>query len=593
MKNSRYTVAVLFVVLFKAMLFHESANAQTRPNIVLILADDQGWGDLSINGNTNVRTPHIDKIGKEGARFDRFYVSPLCAPTRAGLLTGRYHYRAGVWGVSNSREFMNLNEATLADLLKKAGYATGCFGKWHNGSQYPYHPNGRGFDEFYGMLSGHYANYFNTTVDYNGEPVKSKGYITDDLTDKAIDFIEKSRKANKPFLCYLPYNTPHSPFQVPDENYNRVKARGIRQLSHNKGEEDEETTISALAMSENIDDNVGRVLKKLDELQLTSNTIVIYLSDNGPNSWRWNGDMKGRKGVNGEGGVRVPFLIRWPGMIPAGKLVKGNAAYIDLLPTLTELAGVSTPKGGKPLDGISLKPALLGATSEVPERLLFLSINKNNSVRKGHFLYQNNALYDLAADSTQQTNIASKHPAVTDSLRTAFDKWYAEVYKNIDSARSIPVGYRQFPKTVLPSQDAILHPSSNGTLSYSASAPNSSWIANWADTVSYASWHVDVHTPGKYQVNVRYTSPESGDTFIITLGKSHISGTISEAFDPPLIPSPDRVKRTAESYEKEFRTMKVGELQLSKGKGELKLIARKLMADKFADIGAVELVLLK
>lgn len=590
MKNACCSVRAMLLALCVLMFWN--ANAQKRPNVVLILADDQGWGDLSINGNTNVRTPHIDRIGKEGVQFSRFYVSPLCAPTRAGLLTGRYHYRTGVWGVSNSREFMNLDEVTLADLLKSAGYATGCFGKWHNGSQYPYHPNGRGFDEFYGMLSGHYANYFNTTVDHNGEPAKSSGYIADDLTTKAIDFIEKSEKANKAFLCYIPYNTPHSPFQVPDENFDRVKARGIRQFSQNKGEEDEETTIAALAMTENIDDNVGRILKKLDDLKLTDNTIVIYLSDNGPNSWRWNGGMKGRKGTPGEGSVRVPFLIRWPGGIPAGKVVNGNAAYIDLLPTLTDLTGIPMKKTGKPLDGISLQPALTGAT-ELPDRLLFLSINKNNSVRKRHYLYQNSALYDLSNDSTQQYDIASQYPALTDSLRTAFDQWYAEVYKNVDSTRGLPVGYRQFPQTVLPSQDAVLHRSSSGRLSYSASAPNSSWIANWSDTASYASWNVDVHTAGRYQVNIRYTSADAGDAFKLVLNRSQISGTIPEAFNPPLIPSPDRVKRTAESYEKEFRTLKVGEMRLEKGKGELKLLATELKGGKFADIRAVELVLLK
>lgn len=592
MKNARFHVRAMLVALCVQLFLNAKTAAQTRPNIVLILADDQGWGDLSINGNTNVRTPHIDRIGKEGAQFSRFYVSPLCAPTRAGLLTGRYHYRAGVWGVSNSREFMNLDEITLADMLKKDAYATGCFGKWHNGSQYPYHPNGRGFDEFYGMLSGHYANYFNTSVDHNGEPAKSTGYIADDLTTKAIDFIEKSKKANRAFFCYIPYNTPHSPFQVPDENYNRVKARGIRQFSHNKAEEDLETTITALAMTENIDDNVGRILKKLDDLKLSDNTILIYLSDNGPNSWRWNGDMKGRKGTPGEGSVRVPFLIRWPGVIPAGKVINDNAAYIDLLPTLIDLAGTSMKKSGKPLDGISLKPALIGAT-KVPDRLLFLSINKNNSVRKGHYLYQNDALCDLAADSMQQHNIAAQYPALTDSLRGAFDHWYADVYKNIDSTRSLPVGYSQFPRTVLPSQDAVLHKTSNGTLSYSASAPNSSWIANWSDTASYASWNVDVHTAGKYQVSIRYTSADAGDAFKLVLHKSQISGRIPEAFDPPLISSPDRVKRMAESYEKEFRTLKVGEMRLEKGRGELKLLATELKGDKFADIRAVELVLLK
>lgn len=581
------TRALLLVCLSTLSYF---SHAQPRPNIVLILADDQGWGDLSINGNRNVRTPNIDQIGREGARFARFYVSPLCAPTRAGLLTGRYHYRAGVWGVSSSREFMNLDEVTLADLFKKADYATGCFGKWHNGSQYPYHPNGRGFDEFYGMLSGHYANYFNTTVDHNGRPEQSKGYIADDLTSHAIAFIEKNK--NKPFLCYIPYNTPHSPFQVPDAYYNRVKARGIRQFSHNKKEEDEEVTISALAMTENIDNNVGRVLKKLDELKLAQNTIVIYLSDNGPNSWRWNGDMKGRKGVNGEGSVRVPFLIRWPGMIPAGKVVQGNAAYIDLLPTLTDLTGIPAD-GTKALDGFSLKPVLTGNAAQVPERPIFLSINKNNSVRKGRYLYQDDALYDLSIDSSQQTNIAAQHPALRDSLRNAFDQWFNKMKLGIDSTRWLPVGYAKFPVTTLPSQDAVLHPSAKGTLSFSASAPNSSWIANWNDTDSYVSWKVEVNTTGRYRVNIRYTSPEPGDAFSVEFNNSRLSGKVARAFDPPLLESPDRVKRQAESYEKEFRTQEAGLIQLEKGRGELKLRATDIKGAGFADIRALELVLVQ
>lgn len=578
------TFSLLLCLLFS----FENAFAQ-KPNIILILSDDQGWGDLSMNGNGNVRTPNIDRIGKEGARFSRFYVAPLCAPTRAGLLTGRYHYRTGVHGVSNSKEFMNLDEVTFADLFKKSGYATGAFGKWHNGSQYPYHPNGRGFDEFYGFLSGHYANYFNTTLDHNGEAVRSKGYITDDLTDKAIEFIEKNKA--QPFVCYVSFNAPHSPFQVPDKYYDRVKARGIKQLGKDKNAEELEMTISALAMCENMDDNVGRILEKLDQLKIADNTIVIYLSDNGPNSWRWNGDMKGRKGMADEGGVRVPFLIRWPGKIKPGKVVAGNAAYIDILPTLTDLAGVAA-KGTKPLDGISLKPALIGI-APVPERTLFTSINKNSSVRKGSYLYSGDALFDLSKDSTQQNNIASEHADLAKTLSDALENWHLEMIKNVDTVRWLPVGYKQFPKTVLPSQDAMLHRSKGGTLSYSASAPNSSWIANWSDTASYASWHVEVNTTGKYQVNVYYTSPQAGDTFTIAFNQSRISGHITEAFDPPLIDSPDRVKRQAESYEKDFKKLSVGEVQLPKGRGELILKPTLIKGQKFADIRAVELILIQ
>ncbi|MCF0064616.1 sulfatase-like hydrolase/transferase [Dyadobacter chenwenxiniae] len=590
MKNLRNRCFLLLLTLLSAFLPPKHVSAQSKPNIVFILADDQGWGDLSIHGNTNVSTPNIDRIGREGARFSRFYVAPLCAPTRAGLLTGRYHYRTGVWGVSSSKEFMNLDEVTFADLFKKAGYATGAFGKWHNGSQYPYHPNGRGFDEFYGFLSGHYANYFNTMLDHNGEPVRSKGYITDDLTNKAIAFIEQNKA--QPFVCYVPYNAPHSPFQVSDKYYDRVKAKRINMFSKNKSAEEIEVTISALAMCENIDDNVGRILSKLDQLKLSDNTIVIYMTDNGPNSWRWNGDMKGRKGMADEGGVRVPFLIRWPGKITAGKVIDGNAAYIDLLPTLTDLAGVSS-SGTKPLDGISLKPVLTGKIPQVSERVLFTSINKSSSVRKGSYLFSGGSLFDLLKDSTQQNDIALKEPELAKTLSAALENWQSEMIGSIDTVRWLPVGYRQFPKAVLPSQDAVLHRSKGSTLSYSASAPNSSWITNWNDLESFVTWNVEVNTTGKYKVNIHYTSPGPGDAFTLTFNEKSISGKIKDAFDPPLIDSPDRVKRQAESYEKEFKTLHIGELDLQRGRGTLKLLATDIKGQKFADIRAVELILVK
>jgi arylsulfatase A-like enzyme len=563
--------------------------AQTKPNIVFILTDDQGWGDLSIHGNTNVRTPNIDKLARDGARFARFYVAPLCAPTRAGLLTGRYHYRGGVYGVSNSKEYLNTDEVTFADLFKKAGYATGCFGKWHNGSQYPYHPNGRGFDEFYGFLSGHYANYFNTMLDHNGEAVRSTGFITDDLTEKAIGFIEKNKE--KPFVCYIPYNAPHSPFQVPDEYYDRVKKRGITKLSQHPDEEDLETTISALAMCENIDWNVGRILKKLDDLKLSKNTIVIYMTDNGPSTWRWNGDMKGKKAMAEEGGVRVPFFIRWPGTIPAGKVIQDNAAYIDILPTLAELAGISKA-GTKPLDGVSLKPVIVG-TSTLPDRLLFTSINKKNSVRKWPYLLSESGLYDLSKDSTQQTNLANTQPEVFKTLSGALDQWYNEVTENADTVRWLPIGFAQFPKATLPSQDAHLHRSKGSSLSYSASAPNSSWITNWTDTTSFVTWDIDVHTTGTYQVNVLYTCAESeiGSKFSIHFGSKSLQGSFDEAFNPPLISSPDRVKRKGESYEKEFKRKQLARWTLEKGKGQIRLNVNELKGARFADIKAIELEL--
>src|SRR5262245_55855149 len=188
-----------------------SAADPARPNIVVILADDQGWGDLSINGNTNLRTPHIDALARDGARFERFFVQPVCSPTRAEFLTGRWHPRGSVHGVSTGAERLNLDERTVAEAFRAAGYATGCFGKWHNGSQYPYHPNGRGFEEYYGFTSGHWGEYFDPPLDHNGRPIRGKGYLTDDLTDRAVEFLNKNAVAGRPSFCYLAYNTPHSP----------------------------------------------------------------------------------------------------------------------------------------------------------------------------------------------------------------------------------------------------------------------------------------------------------------------------------------------------------------------------------------------
>jgi len=308
------------------------AGAADKPNIVIILADDQGWGDLSTTGNTNIETPNIDKLADAGATFDRFFVCPVCAPTRAEFFTGRYHPRGGVHGVSTGTERLNLDEKTIGDTFKAAGYATGAFGKWHNGTQYPYHPNGRGFDEYYGFASGHWGQYFDPVLEHNGEKVRGNGFIIDDLTDHAIDFIEQNKEG--PFFCYLPYNTPHTPFQVPDRFYDEFADKAFSMRHRDLKREELPRTRAALALCENIDWNVGRVLEKLDQLNLADDTIVIYFSDNGPNSYRWNGGMKGRKGSTDEGGVRVPFFIRWPGRIQENIEIPQIAGAIDLLPTL-------------------------------------------------------------------------------------------------------------------------------------------------------------------------------------------------------------------------------------------------------------------
>ena len=382
----------LLLIAFTSLL-----HAEKKPNVLIILADDMGWGDLTSNGNQTVSTPKIDSIGKDGATLDRFFVCPVCSPTRAEFLTARYHSRGGVHDVSTGGERLNLDETTIAQVFKGAGYATGAFGKWHNGTQWPYHPNARGFGEYYGFTSGHWGTYYDPPLDHNGALTKGKGYIIDDLTDHAIEFITQHKDG--PFFCYVPFNTPHSPMQVPDEYWNRFKDKALKQHGTMPKQEDDDFTRCVLAMMENMDWNVGRLLKHLDDLKLANDTIVIFFSDNGPNSVRWNGGMKGKKGDTNEGGVRSPFVIRWPGKIKPETKVTQIAGAIDLLPTLAALTGIPLqPK--KPLDGVSLKPLLTGSPKvEWMDRMIFSHWGGKVSVRTQQYRLDNDgALFDMAGD---------------------------------------------------------------------------------------------------------------------------------------------------------------------------------------------------
>ncbi|MCA9065661.1 MAG: sulfatase-like hydrolase/transferase, partial [Planctomycetaceae bacterium] len=301
------------------------AASADRPNIVIILADDQGYGDFSLNGNPWVRTPHIDSLAKEGARFERFYVNSFCAPTRAALLTGRYPVRCGVWGVTHNHEAMRPSEVTIAEAFKASGYRTACIGKWHNGEQFPFTPPGQGFDEFFGFHNGHINNYFNTKLIRNAHTEPTTGYITDVLTNDAIRFIihSSSGENSTPFFCYVPFNAPHSPYQVPDQYYDRFRKMGF-----------DESVSAFWGMCENIDDNVGRLLKTLDDLRIADNTIVVFLTDNGGTAGvkLFNAGMRGGKTSVHEGGCRVPMHIRWPNHIPAGRVVQQIASHIDIYP---------------------------------------------------------------------------------------------------------------------------------------------------------------------------------------------------------------------------------------------------------------------
>ncbi len=385
--------------------------ASAKPNVVVILTDDQGWGDLSVSGNSNLSTPNIDQLAADGASFERFFVCPVCSPTRAEFLTGRYHPRGGVYSTSAGGERLDLDEKTIADAFRAAGYATGAWGKWHNGMQYPYHPNGRGFEEFYGFCSGHWGDYFSPMLEHNGAIVRGNGFVIDDFTERAIKFIDEQHREGRPFFAYLPYNTPHSPMQVPDRWWQKFEDADLKLRSRERKREDIQHTRAALAMCENIDWNVGRVLDKLDALGIADDTIVVYFSDNGPNGWRWNGGMRGRKGSTDEGGVRSPLFVRWKGKIEAGREVEEIAGAIDLFPTLADLAGVDV-EWANPTDGVSLKPLLVGVQAgSWPGRRLFSHWGGRVSVRTQRFrLDDKGRLYDMYEDPGQARDVAADHP---------------------------------------------------------------------------------------------------------------------------------------------------------------------------------------
>lgn len=563
------------------------ALASRPPNVVIFLADDQGWGDLSINGNTSLRTPNLDSLARTGVSFDRFYVCSVCAPTRAEFLTGRYHPRGGVRGVSTGQERLNTDERTLANVFKDAGYATGAFGKWHNGSQWPYHPNARGFDEYYGFTSGHWGEYFDAPLEHNGQPVRGKGYITDDLTDRALEFITKNKA--RPFLCYVPFNTPHSPFCVPDEYWDRFRDKPIPQRGSDGAKENLPVTRAALAMVENLDWNVGRVLRQLDELKLADNTIVIYFSDNGPNSRRWNGGMKGIKGSVDEGGLRVPLFLRWPAKIKPGTTVREIAGAIDLLPTLAKLAGVPV-SGNKPLDGKDLTPLLFGTTRDWTERMIFSHQNGRVSVRTPQYrLDDRGALFDMIADPAQATDVAKDRPEPAAKLSQAVAAWRTEVLPKGEDNRPYPVGFAKFPMTPLPARDGVPH----GGVKRSANAPNCSYFVNWTRPDDSMTWDIEVQTTGNYDVVIQYTCPEAdaGSTIELSFNGSKLQSKVSPAWNPPLMDDQDRVPRRGESYMKEFRPLNAGTMRLEKGRGALTLRALQVPGAQVMDVRKVTLTL--
>jgi hypothetical protein len=352
-------------------------------------------------------------------------------------------------------------------------------------------------------------------------------------------------------------------------------------------------TRAALAMCETLDWNVGRLLRKLDDLKLAERTVVLYFSDNGPNSWRWNGGMRGRKGSTDEGGVRAPLLVRWTGHIKPGTKVPQIAAAIDLLPSLTELASIPI-KGGKALDGASLAPLLLGRNVSWPDRPIFSHWNGAVSARtQQHRLDAAGRLYDMTKDPGQQRDIAREEPETAHRLAEAVARWKREVLASLKKEdRPFSVGYREFPWTPLPARDGVAH----GNVRRSARAPNCSFFTNWTSTDDRITWDIDVATAGRYEMVVYYTCPKAdvGSRIEISFKDQRLERVVAGAHDPPLRGAEhDRVPREGESYMKDFKPLHLGVMTLEKGRGLLTLRAVHIPGKQVMDVRAVVLTLQK
>jgi arylsulfatase A len=561
-----------FLLLFLLSSCADTSNEESRPqhtNVVLILTDDQGYGDVGIHGNDSIHTPMMDLLAKEGIRMDNFYVSPVCAPTRASLLTGRYHYRTGTTWVTRNGEAMRSEEVTLAEVFQANGYKTGAFGKWHNGAHYPQHPNGQGFETFTGLCGGHWNRYINPELEHNGQIIQPKGYITDILTDSAMAFVE--RHHDEPFFVYLPYNTPHTPYIAPDDLYKKYKKQGLS-----------DKVASSYGMVESIDQNMGRLVSQLKELNLIENTLIIFITDNGPNYDRYNAGMKGRKGWVNDGGVRVPCFIYQEGHVEGGRKINQLAAHIDLLPTLVEYLKLKSVET-LPLDGQSFAQLLTAEQERLPDRQFFtfhVSLDPyRGAVRtqdyrltvSGENDYQ---LTRLLQDPGEQKDLKDSMPEMAERLYNDYIEAYADVTKGIEDWLPIPVGYKEAPLVSLPAHEGFF----TGGITYEASDWGwcNDWFVNWTSLQDTMYWKVDVNEATRYKVSLQYTCPEEniGSNIIVQHQYQMIESEIKEAFAGAIIPNYEQVARVVEAEDHTWAKMKIGELDLASGKQRIALYAK-------------------
>jgi len=500
-------------------LFGSAASAlppARPPNVILILTDDQGYGDLACHGNTMLRTPNLDRLHGESVRLTDFHVDPTCAPTRAALMTGRYSTRTGVWHTVMGRSLLYRDEVTMADVFSRAGYRTAIFGKWHLGDNYPMRPQDRGFQETLviggggdGQTPDYWGNnYVDDTFVHNGRPEKFPGYCTDVFFREALNFIADNR--GRPFFAYIATNVPHSPFIVPESYRRPYTAQGVPPPMD-----------SFYGMIANMDENVGRLVARLRELGLAENTILVWATDNGTaagvaganasgalatkaGGWRgFNAGMRGIKSSQYDGGHRTPCFVRWPaGGIGGGRDVPQLTAHIDLLPTLIDLCGLPAPQGVE-FDGTSLTPLLRGVAADWPERTLFVHTQRReippkwvkSAVMTGRWrLIDGRELYDIRRDPGQARDVAAEYPEEVAQLRGRYETWWTSLTPAFGRYGYIVVGSPHENPAVINCMDW-----------HDDDIRNIPWNQRQVEAAPWANgyWMIELAAPGRYEFTLR------------------------------------------------------------------------------------------
>jgi len=480
-----------------------------RPNVIIVITDDQGYGDLGCHGNPIIKTPNIDRFHEQSIRLTNYHVDTTCSPSRAALMTGRYSNRVGVWHTVQGRSLLRQRETTMADVFAENGYETGFFGKWHLGDNFPYRPEDRGFSHVVmhggggvGQTPDYWGNdYFNDTYCVNGTWEKFEGFCTDVWFREASTFIRRMKKGNKPFFAYISPNAPHGPLRAP-QNY-------LDLYKDHPGLQEHKSRIPFFGMITNIDDRFGDLVNLLKAEGLEENTLVVFTTDNGTAGGNviWDAGMRGGKGSVYEGGHRVPWFMRWPaGKLTGGRDVDQLTAHIDILPTFVDLLGLQAAP--VEYDGVSVKKAIYGDQDVLRDRTLVVETQRikdpvkwrNCSVMNDRWRYAYESLYDLQNDPTQQRNVATQYPEVVEQLRAEYDQFWASVSVDHHLFSCQIIGAPEQNPTVLTSLDHI----TEGT-----ELPAWSQFGVCRGKPINAPWMISATQPGRYQISIRRWPAES------------------------------------------------------------------------------------